>query len=117
MLVLHHAKYKEIHGVDETVWMERGEHNKLHKKLRKDGKCKIATKDLRKISLAARKRTDIDKQNQIKYRKEVYYYFRFTQKVQRGWWIDEQIRYNTNSGNVGCACYFFSRPVKERVKQ
>ncbi len=37
MLVEHHIKYKEIHGVDETIWVEKGEHNKLHKRLKKEG--------------------------------------------------------------------------------
>ena len=34
-LIEHHTKYKEIHGVDETVWITRSEHSKLHIRLRK----------------------------------------------------------------------------------
>ena len=41
VLIHHHIKYKEIHGVDEVVLMEKGEHRKLHNKLRKEGKCNI----------------------------------------------------------------------------
>lgn len=25
VLVEHHIKYKEIHGIDETIWMEQSE--------------------------------------------------------------------------------------------
>lgn len=57
MLVEHHEKYKEIHGVDETVWMEFGDHVKLHNKLRREGKCKIPPKELNKISIKAYQRT------------------------------------------------------------
>jgi hypothetical protein len=33
-LIEHHVKYKEIHGVDETIWMTRSEHLLLHARLR-----------------------------------------------------------------------------------
>lgn len=109
MLVQHHIKYKEIHGEDVIVLMDKSEHNKLHIRLRKEGLCKVPIKELRKISLAARKRTDIDKRNQVKYRKAKLYVFRFTTRIEKGWFIDEQIRYNFNTGNVRGSCYFFSR--------
>lgn len=56
-MVEHHVKYKEIHGVDETVWMTYGEHRLLHNQLRKDGKCGISVKELRDISHCAQNRT------------------------------------------------------------
>lgn len=46
MLVEHHVKYKELHGVDETVWLTFGEHEKLHRRLRKQGKCNVPAKEL-----------------------------------------------------------------------
>ena len=57
MLIEHHVKYKEIHGLDETVWMEKSEHDKLHKRLRKEGKCKIPVDVLNNISKKANQRT------------------------------------------------------------
>jgi len=56
-LIEHHIKYKEIHGVDETVFMSRGEHKKLHCRLRKEGKCNISVSSLQKISTKAAQRT------------------------------------------------------------
>ena len=59
MLVHHHIKYKEIHGVDEVVMMEKGEHNKLHRRLRREGKCNISPIALQKISSSANSRRDV----------------------------------------------------------
>ena len=58
MLVHHHIKYKEIHGVDEVVMMEKGEHNKLHRRLRREGKCNVPQIILHKISSSANSRRD-----------------------------------------------------------
>ena len=41
VMVHHHIKYKEIHGVDEVVLMDKGEHAKLHRKLRREYKCNV----------------------------------------------------------------------------
>jgi len=68
MLVEHHIKYKEIHGVDETVWIELGEHQRLHHGLRKEGKCNIPVDILRRVSNAAQKRTKKAKEYYKKYR-------------------------------------------------
>lgn len=57
VLVEHHTKYKEIHGYDETVWMEKGEHKRLHNRLRREGKCNIPVDILQRISNAAQGRT------------------------------------------------------------
>lgn len=56
-MVEHHVKYKELHGVDETVWMTVREHKLLHMKLRREGKCTVSSGKLKKISGAARNRT------------------------------------------------------------
>lgn len=56
-MVEHHVKYKELHGVDETVWMTNSEHVKLHARLRKGGMCNIPSDELKKISTAANSRT------------------------------------------------------------
>lgn len=49
-IIDHHTKYKEIHGEDRIVPMEHGDHVSLHAKLRREGKCKISSKELRRIS-------------------------------------------------------------------
>ena len=59
MLVHHHIKYKEIHGVDEVVMMEKGEHNKLHRRLRREEKCNIPPIILHKISSSANSRRGV----------------------------------------------------------
>lgn len=55
-LVEHHTKYKEIHGMDESIWMTPSEHRTLHNRLRKEGKCNIHPEELTNISLRANKR-------------------------------------------------------------
>lgn len=56
-LIQHHVKYLEIHGVDETVWLTVSEHVKLHKRLRREGKCNVPSDELKKIAMAAHNRT------------------------------------------------------------
>lgn len=53
----HHSKYKEMHGFDETTWMTKSEHKKLHARLRKSGKCNVPVDELRRISKIAHSRT------------------------------------------------------------
>jgi hypothetical protein len=66
-LVEHHTKYKEIHGEDKTIFIPHGQHITLHRRLRKEGKCKIPSEELRKISSRACRRKksnllkDVDK--------------------------------------------------------
>lgn len=57
-LIEHHVKYKEIHGIDETIWLTTSEHVKLHNRLRKEGKCNVPAEKLAKISQKAYRRTE-----------------------------------------------------------
>jgi len=57
-LVQHHVKYKEIHGIDEVKTMSKGEHKKLHARLRRVGKCNIPPEELNAISIKAYNRSD-----------------------------------------------------------
>jgi len=68
-IVEHHIKYKEIHGYDETVFITQSEHIKLHRRLRKEGKCNIPSNMLKKIVQNAHRRTDKYKQYHKEYRK------------------------------------------------
>lgn len=71
-MVEHHTKYKEIDGYDETVWMTRSEHTKLHLRLRIEGKCNVSPEELTKISGAANHRTDKAKERKKEWRKKYY---------------------------------------------
>jgi hypothetical protein len=54
--IIHFEKYLEIHGEDKAVIMLRGEHLRLHRRLRKEGRCNIPKPELKHISAAAHKR-------------------------------------------------------------
>ena len=82
VLIEHHIKYKEIHGYDETVWMERGEHTKLHNRLRREGKCNIPVNELNKISTPAFQRTRKSKE---------YHQTRKVKEYQHGHHQDKRI--------------------------
>lgn len=107
MLVEHHVKYKEIHGVDETVWIDKGKHIVLHRRLRREGKCRIPIDQLNKISKRAYARTKKGKENEIKYRvnpkrvnyninykKENTYTFTFSEVVMPNVELNESWYYN-----------------------
>jgi len=75
-LIEHHTKYKEIHGIDESLWMTPSEHRNLHNRLRREGKCDIPPNELAKISLMASKRS----QKGVQRRKEYIGEWRKTDK-------------------------------------
>jgi len=119
MLVEHHVKYREIHGIDETVWLIQSEHVKLHRNLRIERKCNIPANVLKKISQAAYKRTDKAKTSQAankltdkakdtqkKYRKENIFEKMFTERI--GINIDHRtvIYYNNATKHMGIYCGF-----------
>lgn len=68
-IVEHHTKYKEIHGEDKSVFITKSEHSQLHRRLRKEGKCKISPEVLHKISHRAQGRTEKRKRYYKRYRK------------------------------------------------
>ena len=83
MLVEHHTKYKEIHGLDETIWMDKGKHRSLHNRLRKTGKCNIPPEQLELISKHAYTRTEKGKNWEREYRKtphRIKYNIQYKQK-------------------------------------
>jgi len=98
MLVEHHIKYLEIHGVDKTVWMNAGTHNKLHRKLRQTGKCNVAVDELAIISREAHRRT-------IKYKDRTKGYYKqqiieFTENLQPFVELRERIVVSKTTGNI-----------------
>ena len=118
-IVEHHIKYKEIHGVDETVFITRSEHQKIHRRLRREGKCKIPSKQLNVIANAAHNRTekqkeylkqyhqtDKMKQWQSNYCKKAYQHIEFVESLSPSIMLREQITYNILTGVVSYTSQF-----------
>jgi hypothetical protein len=112
-LIQHHIKYKEIHGVDEIVWMTNGEHQKLHNRIRKDNKCNISPDELHKISTLAHQRTEKYKNSRetyacskhgrnvlLKYQNKNIQKMDFNESFGTNTRFTEMIRYNTATGSV-----------------
>lgn len=120
-LIEHHTKYKEIHGIDETIWMTPSEHRNLHNRLRAEGKCNISSEELKKISISATGRTEKNKQQQVEFhRTEKYrqYYSDRAKKLKNNWLVfdeilapniklREQISYYYKTGTVTVSSGFY----------
>ena len=118
-LIEHHVKYKELHGVDETVWMTKSEHKKLHNRLRKEGKCNVSPDLLNTIAIAAHNRTNKAKewrkiynktsaiiQYCSEYQKRNRFLFNFYESMMPNVVHHEIITYNISTGSVIVTCYF-----------
>jgi len=100
-LIEHHIKYKELHGVDETIFLSRREHKKLHIMLRQKGKCNISVAELKKISNAAHERTEKTKE-----KRRVYQTTPKSKIYQREYWKSDQgktIQVKYRNSELGCA--------------
>lgn len=95
-MVQHHVKYLELHGVDEVIMLTDSEHKLLHARLRRQGKCKVPVNDLKKIVLAAHRRTDMCKEYHQNNIGKIY----FTETVGKNIRLCEQLSYNNNTGSV-----------------
>lgn len=105
-LIEHHTKYREIHGVDETIWMTRSEHKMLHNRLRGEKKCKISGPELAKIARKASHRTVKQKLNKLVYKHKFEGNIRFTDTLVPNIRHHENINYNYKTGVVSCSCFF-----------
>lgn len=114
-IVEHHIKYKEIHGVDETTFITAGEHKKLHNRLRREGKCKVPTDVLAKITAKAQgrteKRREYLKNNKIKQKNKEYHSknyngFFFTETVDKNIRLIETIQINELTGTITINSFF-----------
>lgn len=104
MKIQHHKKYKEIHGEDEVVEMDVGEHLKLHRRLRREGCCNVPVEELRRIAIKAHNRTEKRKQylrNRLK----------FSDPVHPDFYLIEVIRLRNNS--VSVLSYFEVKSAKK----
>lgn len=109
MLVEHHTKYKEIHGIDETVWITASEHRILHNRLRREGKCNIPAKDLEKISDRAGIRTSKFKEQHKKYVKRFIRRTAFITTLEKNIFVRETIYYNISTGNTTITSRFYGK--------
>jgi len=108
-LIRHHVKYKEIHGVDEVVIMDKSIHTALHARLRREGKCNIPSNILCKISSTAHSRDEWVR----KYRKDNIYTFMFNKTIFLNVYLQEKWRYDKKTGTL----FFTSDFVKARNKK
>lgn len=87
-MVHHHVKYKEIHGVDEIVLISNSEHQRIHKRLRKQKKCNVPVDKLKTISAAANFRRRFGgrvREEYIAFKK-----FKAFEKLNFGWLPDSK---------------------------
>ena len=115
-MVEHHTHYKELHGYDKTVWMTNSDHQKLHHRLRKEGKCNVPVGELKKIANKAHQRTDKAKWNQRgrreyknQFEKETYQSHVFDDSMMTNVFHRELIKYNFKTGDVFINCWFVAR--------
>ncbi len=115
-LIEHHTKYKEIHGIDETIWMTVSDHRKLHNRLRREGKCKISPKELKEIAKKAQVRTTKFKLYRQNYQANYLHKFSFTEAVERNVQLCENIIYNKLTGIVTINSLFKGHHNKKLIE-
>ena len=92
-LIHHHEKYLELHGKEKIIILCHSCHKKLHNRLRKEGKCNIPVKKLKKIS----------NKSYVKKNKE---YITFTETMMTNVQLQEMITYNKKSGSINYSSSF-----------
>ena len=121
-MVEHHVKYKELHGVDETVWLTKSEHVALHNRLRREGDCNIPVADLRIIAKAAHRRTeksikscksDKVRQQHSEYKKQNMRYINFRKPMMTNVRFHEQIVYNLKTNTASYSARFLASSGKQ----
>ena len=117
MLIQHHTKYKELHGVDEVVMMTMSDHVKLHNRLRREGKCTVSSKRLREISHRARMRSEKGRRDHLKvvmeYESKNVKHIAFHNQIGVGISLVERISYNSKTGSAVVSHWF--HPTKGRM--
>lgn len=116
--VQHHTHYLEVDGYDEIVEMDKGDHYKLHKRLREEGRCNIPVKELSKIARAAHARTPLAKQYsktpkvkeyRKQYQKKNMQTIYFEETQCKNIYLREQIIYNNETGKITVSSGFVIR--------
>jgi len=109
-IVEHHIKYKEIHGIDETIFMSQSEHRLLHYNLRKNGKCNIPVEELQKISSMAISRTNKMKKYQKKYKEDIKHKT-FNNTIDSNIYLKIIIGYNLHNDNINISTTFYTKKI------
>ncbi len=99
-LIEHHIKYRELHGDDDTVWLTRSEHHKLHNRLRRKGKCKISPKELEIVSKKAHNRTHKRREYQRNYSRNNLSSISFVDNLSFNISLYQKIVFNKKTGSV-----------------
>ena len=107
-MVLHHVKYKEIHGYDEIIELSKSDHVKLHARLRKDGKCNIPVDKLRKISNAPSNRIGYRNEKIKEYKKKNYFSKSFSIPIEKDVSVVQAVEFNIKTGNIGVYSRFLA---------
>lgn len=99
-LIKHHIQYKGVNGAtkDRVVLMDKGEHMRLHARLRRAKKCNIPVKTLRKMSSAAHYRD----------RREIA----FSETLMPNLVLFEILGYDVVTGQVHFYAYFYAQHGK-----
>lgn len=108
-LVEHHIKYKEIDGVDETVFLTPTEHIILHKARIKGGAKPIP----KQVISRAYSRTEKAR----KHRYNILDRIVFTETVSKGIQQHEEIIYNNKNGNVYYHLHFRGHGIIKGIKK
>lgn len=125
-MVQHHIEYEELHGQDKVVMMTKSDHVKLHLRLRQEGKCNVPVDELGKISMAARRRSGIernyDNEHVKEHAKEYFHknitFHEFSENIGIHIQFRERVRYNSLTGLVSYYAHFrgkngYTLPVHE----
>ena len=109
-MVHHHVCYEEIHGYEFVILMPKGEHRKLHNRLRKENKCNIPVNELEKISINSKYAKECNK----KYHKNIST-LDFYETVMLYVQFQEQIQYNYKTENVSYSGYFRANGIDKKL--
>jgi len=110
-LMIHHTHYKEIHGVEKTIFLCNHCHQLLHINLRKEGKCNIPPNDLYKIHTLS----DSYKKKKADYKKENIFRKSYSIPIGDNISIRETTTYNKNTDKLKIISEFHSTKYNKKA--
>lgn len=102
-LVEHHTKYIETHGIDETVWISYGEHERINHRILFPNHT---IEELRNISNAANGRTSKHKKQMKKYWNKNIQTKVFILRVHKYAYVHQKILYNNATENMTITSHY-----------
>ena len=133
-LIEHHTKYKEIDGVDETIWVTHKQHRDIHRQWRNEGRviptevCRAAAGRTEKCKMYIRKyqqRTDVkERTRNLRHKPERMEVFRkyikenrqkigFSERMMNNVHLVEQLQYNKKTGSLVYSSWFYAASGKQ----